>query len=200
MSRSGSLISKREQVRTTNSELRINSTPQPKIAVVATHPIQHFCPLYRSLASSGSIALRVFFASTAGQESYYDAGFGQLVSFQNDLTVGFDHEFLPGHLTGAGLNGKISNPHLAERLAAFDPDVVQVYGYHHPISRDAMSWARRAGRPVLYCSDSELLTPRSLWKRAVKRIVLPRLFARCAGFLTVGDCNRDYYGHYGVGP
>lgn len=171
---------------------------RPKIAIVATHPIQHFCPLYRFLAASGRIALRVFFASTAGQQLFYDRDFGQMVKFQNDLTAGFDHEYLPDHLTDAALNGKIRNPHLRERLALFDPDVVQVYGYYHPLSRDAMAWARAARRPILYCSDSELLSPVSPWKRAIKRIMLPRLFAGCAGFLTVGDCNSDYYRHYNV--
>jgi glycosyltransferase involved in cell wall biosynthesis len=170
----------------------------PKVAVVATHPIQHFCPLYRTLASSGKMQLRVFFASSAGQQPYYDAGFNQLVQFQNDLTTGFDHEYLPDHLTGSEVNGKIANKHVGARLTAFQPDVVQVYGYHNPISRDAMKWARKAGRPVLYCSDSELVGATTLWKRAVKRLVLPRLFAGCAGFLTVGDCNSNYYRHFGV--
>jgi glycosyltransferase involved in cell wall biosynthesis len=170
----------------------------PKVAVVATHPIQHFCPLYKALNSSGEITLRVFFATSAGLQPYYDAGFGQLVQFQNDLTNGFDHEYLPGNV--AELNGKVRNRHLGERLSAFNPDVIQVYGYYHPLFRDAMAWARRAGRPVLYWADSELLTRSSLWKRLVKRVVLPRLFARCAGFLTIGDCNTDYYRHYGVTP
>lgn len=168
----------------------------PKVAIVATHPIQHFCPLYRTLECSGKITLRVFFATTAGLKPYYDADFGQLVKFQGDLTSGFDHEFLPGHL--AELNGRIGNAHVGERLTAFNPDVVQIYGYYHPIFRDVMKWARKAGRPVLYWSDSELLTVVPLWKRVVKRMLLPRLFARCAGFLTIGDCNSDHYRHYGV--
>ncbi len=63
-----------------------------------------------------------------------------MVQFQNDLTEGFDHEYLPGHLTATDLNAKITNKHVGDRLAAFDPDVVQVYGYYNPISRDAMKW------------------------------------------------------------
>jgi glycosyltransferase involved in cell wall biosynthesis len=173
--------------------------PKPKVAIVVTHPIQHFCPLYRALSSSGRITLRVLFASTAGQQSFYDPGFGQIVRFQDDLTSGFDHEFLPGHLAGS-LTGKIKNARVGERLAAFDPDVLQVYGYHHPLSRDSMRWARAANRPVLYCSDSELLTPRGFRVRALKRMILPRIFAGCDGFLTVGDCNEAYYRHYGVAP
>jgi glycosyltransferase involved in cell wall biosynthesis len=168
----------------------------PKVAIVATHPIQHFCPLYRTLASSGKITLRVFFATTAGLEPYYDRDFGQLVKFQSDLTSGFDHEFLPGHV--AELNGRIRNRHVGERLTAFDPDVVQVYGRGHPLFRDVMKWARAAGRPILFWSDAELLTRCRLWKRVARRMVFPRVFSRCAGFLTIGDCNSDFYRYYGV--
>jgi glycosyltransferase involved in cell wall biosynthesis len=98
----------------------------------------------------------------------------------------------------AELKGKVANPHVGERLTAFDPDVVQIYGYYHTLFRDVMTWARKAGRPVLYWSDSELLTRVPLWKRVIKRIILPRLFARCAAFLTIGDCNDDHYRRYGV--
>jgi len=170
----------------------------PRVGIVVTHPIQHFCPLYRALTSSGAIGLRVLFASNAGAESYFDAGFGQDIRFQHDLLAGFDHEFLPGHVTH--VNGKIGNPHVGERLSEFDPDVVQVYGYYHPLSRDAIHWARHAGRRVLLCSDSELRAPRRLWTKAMKALILPRYFAQCDGFLTIGDCNEDYYRNYGVNP
>jgi glycosyltransferase involved in cell wall biosynthesis len=169
---------------------------QPRVGIVVTHPIQHFCPLYRALAASGSVDLRVFFASDAGASAYFDADYGQKIHFQNDLLDGFSYEFLPGHVPD--VNGKVSNTHVAERLAAFDPNVVQVYGYYHGISRDAMRWARNAARPVLFCSDSELRSPRKLWTKAIKSLVVPKVLSRCAGFLTIGDCNESYFRNYGV--
>jgi glycosyltransferase involved in cell wall biosynthesis len=171
---------------------------QPRVGIVVTHPIQHFCPLYRALASTGAIDLRVFFASDAGAKAFFDTDFGQAIRFQDDLLEGFNYELLPGHLTD--VNGRINNPHVGERLSAFNPDVVQVYGYYHPLSREAIGWARHAGRRVLLCSDSELRAPRGLWTKAMKALILPRFFAQCDGFLTIGDCNEDYYRNYGVNP
>jgi glycosyltransferase involved in cell wall biosynthesis len=148
--------------------------------------------------STGEMDLHVLFASNAGASSYFDAGFGQEVRFQDDLLEGFSYEFLPGHLTSNELSGRISNARVGERLSAFGPDVVQVYGYYHPLSRGAIQWARAAGKPVLMCSDSELRAPRKWWEKAMKAAVLPRIFRQCDGFLTVGDCNEAYYRNYGV--
>jgi glycosyltransferase involved in cell wall biosynthesis len=171
---------------------------QPRVGIVATHPIQHFCPLYRAIASTGAIDLKIFFASDAGAIAFFDAGFGQEVRFQDDLLAGFDYEFLPGHVPA--IKGRIRNPNLRGRLSAFSPDAVHVYGYYHPLSHDAMSWARAEGRRVLFCSDSELRFPRKPWTKAMKALVLPGILARCDGFLTTGDCNEDYFRAYGVSP
>jgi glycosyltransferase involved in cell wall biosynthesis len=169
---------------------------RPRVAIVVTHPIQHFCPLYRALASTGRVDLRVFFASDAGARAFFDADYGQNIHFQSDLLSGFEYEFLPGFTHE--LTHKVANPHVGERLDEFRPDVVQVYGYHHSISTDAMRWARGRGKPVLYCSDSELRSPRKFLTRAVKALVLPRILRQCDGFLTIGDCNEEYLRRYGV--
>jgi glycosyltransferase involved in cell wall biosynthesis len=47
-------------------------------------------------------------------------------------------------------------------------------------------------------SDSELIHPRAKWKRVVKKLVLPRIFRRVSGFLTIGDNNEAYLRYYGV--
>lgn len=176
----------------------MSNTTLPKVAVVVSHPIQHFCPLYRAVSASGALSIKVFFGSSAGRVPFFDPDFGQKIQFQEDLTTGFDHEFLPGCPSDLGKTGLISNPFLGERLSAYDPDVIHAYGYRHPISRDAMKWARRHQRAILYCSDAELLSPRPLWNRMLKRVILSRIFSRCDGFLTVGDCNEQYYRQYGV--
>jgi hypothetical protein len=39
---------------------------RPKVVIIASHPIQHFCPLYKAIACDNRIALHVIFGSTAG--------------------------------------------------------------------------------------------------------------------------------------
>ena len=83
-------------------------------------------------------------------------------------------------------------------LAAWNPAVVQVYGFHHGIARRGLAWARRNRRRTLLVADSELRTKRTWLVRGRKRISVPLLLRLVDGFLTVGDRNEQYYTHYGA--
>ena len=50
--------------------------PLYRLAVVNSHPIQYFAPLYRRLAQEPDIDLTVYYCSRQGLETYKDAGFG----------------------------------------------------------------------------------------------------------------------------
>jgi glycosyltransferase involved in cell wall biosynthesis len=87
---------------------------------------------------------------------------------------------------------------LSDRLRVLQPDVVQVYGFFDNISRRGIYWARRNGKRVLQLSDGELLRKRSALTRLRKRILVPTLLRQVDGILTIGDCNEEYYRHYGA--
>jgi glycosyltransferase involved in cell wall biosynthesis len=172
----------------------------PRVAVVVTHPIQHFCPLYRAVAADGRVDLKVFFASTAGAKAYFDRDFNREVRWQDDLLEGFEHVFLPGAEHVTDLTRSLGNPSLEAGLDAFDPAAVVAYGFFHGLSRQAYRWGRRRRRRVLSIADSELRARRSLATRLRKRLTVPFLLRQVDGFLTVGDCNEAYYRHHGARP
>ena len=89
-----------------------------RVAVVISHPIQHFCPLYQRLARDGRVEVKVFFGSTAGVRPYYDPAFRETINWQEDLVIGFDHEFL-ADAESKDPGQSISNPNLQTRLEAF---------------------------------------------------------------------------------
>lgn len=171
-----------------------------RVAVVVSHPIQHFCPLYRALTADGRVALKVFFGSTAGATAYFDKDFNREVRWQSDLLEGYQHEFLPGAEAVRDLSRPVSNPALEARLEDWDPAAVVAYGFFHGLSRATYRWGRRHGRRVLTIADSELRQPRSLATRLRKRLTVPLFLRQVDGFLTVGDCNEAYYRHYGARP
>jgi glycosyltransferase involved in cell wall biosynthesis len=167
----------------------------PRLAIVVSHPIQHFCPLYRALART--VDLRVFFGSSSGASAYFDPSFNRTIQWAGDLLNGFNYRFLPG----AGKTtpaAPIDCKDLPAFLNDFDPDFVQVYGFYHPISRRALLWAKRRRRTTLLISDSELRTRRPFLVRARKRLTVPFLLKLVDRFVTVGDCNEDYYASYGA--
>jgi len=173
------------------------SAPAPRLAIVASHPIQHFCPLYRALSADGRLDLKVFFASDSGKTPYFDPAFGRHVDWGSDITDGFEHEYLPG-FDSYDLTEQRGSKKLGERLAIFGPDVVQFYGYGSKLARQTLFWAKRNRRHALMVGDSELLSPRSARTRAFKGATLPILLRLPDGYLTIGDENERYYTHYGV--
>lgn len=167
-----------------------------RIAVVVSHPIQHFCPQYSSWARLEGIELKVFFASRHGLDPYVDKNFGRTVQWHG-LVLDFPHEFLQG-AAERQLDSRIDCEALEACLAAFSPDAVVVYGYTQPLQRRAKRWTKRNSRRLLMIADSELRAHRNLLKQFAKKLVLPRVLAEVDAFLTVGDANEQYYRAYGV--
>ncbi len=167
-----------------------------RLALVVSHPIQHFCPQYSSWARLDGINLRVFFASRQGLEPYHDAGFAASVRWQG-LTLDFPHEFLPG-ADDRPVTATLDVAAVEERLAGFRPHCVVVYGYTQRLQRRAARWARGQGVPVVMITDSELRHRRSWARRAAKALVLPVLLRGVDRFLTIGDANEAYLRRYRV--
>ena len=167
-----------------------------RVAVVVSHPIQHFCPQYSSWAQLERVELRVFFASQHGLKAYKDKNFDRVVQWEG-LDLNFPHEFLPG-AEDRQLGREIDAPALKNRLADFSPQILVVYGYSQALQRRAMAWATDADIPLFMIADSELRGRKSRIKRLAKSIILPKILAKVDRFLTVGDANEAYYRQFGV--
>jgi glycosyltransferase involved in cell wall biosynthesis len=163
---------------------------RPKLAIVLRYPIQHFCPMYRSIAEDGRVDLLVVFCET-GAVPRFDGGFGRVVQWQEDILEGYAHTVVTAP------KAERSKAVLKE-LSKFAPDVVYVHGYDIDYMRATMHWARSKGIPVMMTTDSELLHPRPWYVRAMKSVVLPRVLRNVDMFLTVGDENERYHEKYKV--
>lgn len=172
-----------------------------RLAIVATHPIQHFVPLYRELAAAAALDVKVFYASKVGLSRYFDKEMGTEIAWKMDLTSGYAHEFLPeaDRIERTSFT-KINNPSVGSALSEFSPQVLMVYGYANLTTLYAIAWGKAHGVPILMVSDSELLQTRSEFKAILKKVALTGL-ARCiSGILSVGDQNERHWAAMGVPP
>jgi glycosyltransferase involved in cell wall biosynthesis len=168
-----------------------------RIAIVVSHPIQHFCPQYASFAKNSNIKLKVFFASTLGYKSYVDEKFGQEIKWTNLYLDEFDHCFLNnGELLLS--NSSLDAPELDKELELYKPDLVIMYGYFHKLQRRVHRWARQHNTRLAYISDSERNRKIIRWKEWLKYPYLYWFFSRIDCFLTVGNANEAYYSYHGV--
>ena len=111
-----------------------------RLAVVVSHPIQHFCPMYASWASIEGINLKVFFASNLGAAKYIDPNFGKEISWDNLYLDKFNTEFLNGDKTLQS-TPTLDASNLDEKLNEFAPNLLVHYGYYHQFAKRARNWA-----------------------------------------------------------
>jgi len=177
--------------------------PQKKIrvAIIISHPIQHFVHLYKALAKQDEIQLKVFFASKIGLNSYFDKNMAVEIKWAIDLLGGYEYEFLSeaDTIKESGF-WNINNPSVIPALKLYAPDVVQLHGYAQLTLLRALIWCNLRKIPVLLWSDSSLLFRRPPLKEFLKGLFLPLLLSRFSGVLSTGDNNTDYYLKYGIKP
>jgi glycosyltransferase involved in cell wall biosynthesis len=170
-----------------------------KVAIIVSHPIQHFVFLYKGLAKRPELEVKVFFASNIGVKPYFDKDMAVTIAWNIDLTGGYDHTFLPeaDTITETGFKA-INNPSIWAELDNFKPDVVQLHGYAQLTLLRALLWCKLHRIPALLWTDSSLLFKRSAFKSALKKLLLPWVVNRFDGILTTGNNNAGYYRSYGV--
>jgi glycosyltransferase involved in cell wall biosynthesis len=170
-----------------------------RLGVLATHPIQYFSPLYRRLAETPEVELRVYYAHRPTPEEQ-GVGFGVAFEWDVDLLDGYDHRFLRNvaarpdteHFTGC------DTPEIAEIVERERFDAFLVNGWQVRSYWQAMLACWRAGTPVLVRSDSQLPTDRSALKRTVKRALYPRFLGRVEAGLATGTRSAEYFRYYGA--
>ena len=168
-----------------------------KIAVIISHPIQHFCPMYASWANLVGIDLKVFFCSNLGAVKYIDQNFKKEVQWSNLYLNEFNHEFLNGELT-LQPTSDLDAKNLNSKLDEFVPNLLVHYGYFHKIAKRARTWAIANKVKIAYISDAEHRQKRPLWKELLKIPYLYNFFRKEDYFFSVGDANENYYKFYGV--
>lgn len=177
--------------------IRENEGGALKIAIVVSHPIQHFCPQYVSFAENERIKLKVFFGSALGYKKYLDVNFKQEIAWSNLRLDKFDHEFLNGDEV-LQADQDLDASTLEKELEAFGPDLLIGYGYFQKLQRRARRWTLQHKIPLVYISDAEARQKRHPVKEMLRSFMLRRYFKQIQYFLTVGDANEAYYRKYGV--
>jgi len=173
-----------------------------RLAIVTTHPIQYYAPVFRTLAQSGRMAVRVFYTwSQSASGDVFDPGFGSRVTWDIPLLQGYDHVFVPNVAKRPGSSHYlgIQNPELIEMITAWSANAVLIYAWNLRSHLEAMR--RLKGRiPVLFRGDSTLLGERTALRSALRKRWLRWVYSHVDVAIAVGTNNRDYFLWAGVPP
>lgn len=168
-----------------------------RVAIIVSHPIQHFCPQYISFTKMKGVDVKLFFASMLGYKKYIDKNFGQEISWNNLRLDEFDHKFLNGEEVLPSTK-ELDAPSVTEELDSFNPDAIITYGHFQKVQRRAHKWAKTNHVPIVYITDSENRQRRKWYKRLAKFFLLRQYYNKVNYFFTVGDANEAYFKLYGV--
>jgi glycosyltransferase involved in cell wall biosynthesis len=156
------------------------------LAIISTHPIQYYAPIFRLLAEKMDGRVKVFYETIPDS---LKQGIGYDRSFEWDVDLLSGYEYAVGK---QGLNQfRLS---LEERQYS----AVLMMGWQSAFLLKSMYLCRAAGVPMMVRGDSHLLTPRSSIKRGLKELFYRVFFTQFGACLTVGAWNAEYYRHYGV--
>jgi glycosyltransferase involved in cell wall biosynthesis len=171
-----------------------------RLAVVSTHPIQYYAPLFRSLAERGALEIRVFFGwRGAAEQSTHDPGFGQDVEWDIPLLEGYDHTFVPNTSRDPGTHHfwGLVNPSLIAEVEVWNPDAVLIFGWNFWSHLRALH--HFSGRlPVFFRGDSTLLDEQPGIRKFLRRLFLRWVYRYVDVALHVGQNNSAYFRKHGL--
>jgi glycosyltransferase involved in cell wall biosynthesis len=172
-----------------------------KLAILNTHPIQYFAPLYRRIAREPDIQLTVYFCSQQGAEEYVDEGFGQRIKWDTPLLEGYEHKFLKnlGRRNHVGGFWSLVNLGIVRELRRNRYDALLVNGHRQATNLIGIFAAKALGIPVFMRCETHLGLPLSSLKQFVRKRLMTLLYTQlCSACLPIGTRNKQFYLAHGV--
>lgn len=168
-----------------------------KLAIVITHPIQYYAPVFKLLAKK--VKLKVFYSGGEQLVNQFDQGFKKKIKWDISLLDGYDYEFLLNTSKTPGshhFNG-IINPTGIHHINSFQPDCILIYGWSY---RSHLKLIRYfSGRvPLYFRGDSTLLDREQGIKNTLKSLFLKFVYRHIDLAFYVGTSNKAYFIAHGI--
>lgn len=169
-----------------------------KLAVLITHPIQYYVPVFQLLAKQ--CILKVFYSwGEAGSKAKYEPDFKKVISWDLPLLEGYDFQFLPNHAENPGSHhfGGIKNKDLISNIISFSPHAILIYGWSYQSHLSALRYFK--GKiPVWFRGDSTLIDHQSRLKTIARDLFLKWVYNYIDLGFYVGSANKAYFEKFGL--
>lgn len=170
-----------------------------RLAIIITHPIQYYSPLFQILGNDERLDFKVFYTWSQTKEEVFDQKFGKTVKWDIPLLEGYEYEFVdntsknPNSFAVSG----IINPELNSKVEAWNPSSILIFGWNHKSHLDAMKYFK--GKvPVYFRGDSTWIDEIPLWKKLARKLWLRRVYKKIDYALHVGKHNKAYFRSFGI--
>ncbi len=170
-----------------------------KLAIITTHPIQYYAPVFKQLTENNRIDVKVFYTFSQHASNHIDSGFGHEVSWDVPLLNGYSFAMVPNAATVPTLDSfsGISNPSLINEVTEWGANALLVYGWNYKAHLSAMRYFKNKV-PVFFRGDSTLLNEKPGWRKFVRRLFLNRIYRYVDTAFYVGENNKEYFLKHGL--
>lgn len=168
-----------------------------RLAIVTTHPIQYYAPVFKLLAQQAEV--KVFYTWGETSLTKHDPGFGKTIKWDINLLEGYDYQWLANVAPDPGshkFNG-IINPDIIDAIENWKPDTILIYGWAYNSHLKVMRYFKNK-IPVLFRGDSTLLNKKPGFKNFIRTIYLKWVYKHIDYALYTGTNNNAYYKRYGL--
>ena len=170
-----------------------------KLAIITTHPIQYYAPVFKLLHQRGLVNVKVFYTWGEGSQQKHDPGFNKTVNWDISLLDGYPFEWVKNtsKTPGSHIFKGVINPELIDQIQDFNPDAILVYGWAYHGHLKALRYFK--GKvPVYFRGDSTLLNEKNGVKSLSKLFFLRWVYSHVDKAFYVGKNNKAYFKHYGL--
>ena len=170
-----------------------------RLAIISTHPVQYYAPLFKLLHERSEISIKVYY--TWGEQSLkkHDPGFDRDVEWDLPLLEGYPYEWAVNVSSDPGTHhfGGIKTPGLIKQVLSFNPDALLVFGWAYQ-SHLALIRHFSGKTPIYFRGDSTLLDQTGFLKRLLKKIWLSWVYSYIDHAFYTGLRNKEYFMYFGL--
>jgi len=168
-----------------------------RLAIVTTHPIQYYAPVFKLLADK--IDVKVFYTWGSEAMEKFDPGFGKAISWDIPLLDGYSYEWVKNTAPNPGSHHfkGIINPNLINQIKFWQADAVLVYGWAYDSHLKTIRHFKNK-IPVYFRGDSTLLDVKTGAKQLLRSLFLRWVYGHINHAFYVGSNNCAYFKKYGL--
>jgi glycosyltransferase involved in cell wall biosynthesis len=170
-----------------------------RLAIITTHPIQYYAPVFKLLAESPDIEIRVFYTWGETAIEKFDPGFGQKVDWDIPLLQGYDFEWVKNTASDPGSHHRngIVNPDLINQVNRWQPNALLIFGWAYRSHLKAIRYYNNI-LPVYFRGDSTLLDIKPGIRAFLRSVFLKWVYHHIDHAFYVGTNNKTYFKKYGL--
>jgi glycosyltransferase involved in cell wall biosynthesis len=178
----------------------MNTLQKRRVAVLNTHPIQYFAPMYKELNRSQDLSITALYLSDFSVRGGRDRAFDRDVKWDFDLLDGYDARFVSGAQARGEPHGfwSIVAPAVWAEVRHGRYDALIVHGHTPAAHLIAFSAAKVTGTPVFMRCETHLGLHRAQVKAMLRKPLVGRLYQMFDGVFAIGAANAAFYRAIGV--